>query len=217
MGYKWWEWLKAQPRTVTPAGDSGGKWSQSQGNCPLSSHKLLMERGNTSHHLTRGWRATAKCKQGYSSKVKQGYSSWTSLCLPAETQQLVQHPKGHWKAPAFSRTGHACCRLMFSTKSLTRCVLETIQGTYTGDQVLSPISCVLSGGQAMKYKHIVTKESHWTDTRDESLLARRKESPRLLWDAVMDLCVPGPRAPSLLCWYAVTPSWSGSVGSSTSW
>lgn len=63
--------------------------------------------------------------------------------------------------------------------------------------MLSPISCVLPGGQAMKYKHIVTKESHWTDTREKgSLLARRKESPRLLWDALMNQLCQGLGLPS---------------------
>lgn len=140
-----------------------------------------METGSASHHLPRGWRATAKCKQGYSSSA--------SPCPPAETQQLLQHPKGHWNAPAFSRTGHACCRLMCSTKSLSRCVLESIQGTYAGDQIFSPVSCVLPGAQVMQYKHIGTKESHQTHTRGiESLLARGKDSPGLLWDALMAQC-----------------------------
>lgn len=136
MGYKWRGWLKAQHRTVTPAGDCGGTVKPTPWQIPSKWPQTVEETGNASHHLTGGWRA----------KCKQGYSSLASLCLPAETQQLLQHPKGYCNAPAFSRTQHACCRLMFSTKSLSRWILESIQGAYAADQILSPVSCVLPGG-----------------------------------------------------------------------
>lgn len=186
------------------------QWSQPLGKCNFSDCKVLVKTSKAKHYLIQGCRVTAKCKEGY--------SSLTSQCLPAETQQLSQEPKGGWNAPASNRTGDACCRLMFSTKSLSWCVLKGIQGTNTGDQTFSPVFWVLPGRQVMQYDHIISKVSRWIDMRViKSPLSGRRGSLCLLWDVIPNQGALGLEALSLRCWYAVAPSWIGLAGSSTSW